>query len=129
MQSDENHRWQGWPLTNHQFRARDVRYSSDKPESRDPGYLAKIERCHARYAHWFGFTLWSGQAVALVAAQKWRDEQSRRLEPLTKQEFISQIRINNTSGAVGVLQTTQRSKKRSGRVWSIDYWVARHHAA
>jgi len=95
------------------------------PKGRDPGYLVKVERRHARYLQWFGFTLCGGQAEALIAAQAWRDEQTRQLEPLTKQEFVSQIRTNNTSGAAGVVRTTQRSKTRSGRVWSADYWVAR----
>ncbi|MBS1161900.1 MAG: hypothetical protein H6R15_4319 [Proteobacteria bacterium] len=95
------------------------------PKGRDPGYLVKIERRHARYAQWFGFTLCGGQAATLSAALAWRDEQTRRLEPLTKQEFVAQIRTNNTSGAAGVVRTTQRSKSRSGRVWSAEYWLAR----
>ena len=94
-------------------------------KGRAPGYLVKIERRHVGYTQWFGFALCGGQAAALIAAQAWRDEQTRRLEPLTKQEFVSQIRPNNTSGAAGVVRTTQRTKKRSGQIWSADYWVAR----
>ena len=44
---------------------------------------------------------------------------------MTKQEFVSQIRTNNTSGAAGVVRVTKRKKKRSGQVWSADYWIAR----
>jgi len=94
-------------------------------KSRDPGYLVKIERRHVVYTQWFGFTLCGGQAEALIAAQRWRDEQTRRLEPVTKQEFVSMIRTNNTSGTAGVMRTTQRTKKRSGQFWSADYWVAK----
>lgn len=92
---------------------------------RDPGYLVKIERRHVVYTQWFSFSLHGGQALALTTAQTWRDEQTRRLKPLTKQEFVSQIRPNNTSGAAGVVRTTQRTKKPSGQVWSADYWIAR----
>lgn len=94
-------------------------------KGRAPGYLVKIERRHVGYAQWFGFPLCGGQAAALIAAQAWRDEQTRQLAPLTKQEFVSQIRPNNTSGAAGVVRITRRVKKRSGQVWSADYWIAR----
>jgi len=95
------------------------------PKGRDPGYLVKVERRLVGYTQWFGFALCGGQAEAPIAAQAWRDEQTRQLEQLTKQEFVSQIRTNNTSGGAGVVRTTQRSKTRSGRVWSADYWIAR----
>ncbi len=95
------------------------------PKGRDPGYLVKVERRLVGYTQWFGFALCGGQAEALIAAQAWRDEQTRRLEPLTKQEFVAQIRTNNTSGAAGVVRTTKRTQKSSGQVSSADYWVAR----
>ena len=86
------------------------------PKGRDPGYLVKVERRLVGYTQWFGFALCGGQAESLIAAQAWRDEQTRRREPLTKQEFVAQIRTNNTSGAAGVVRTTKRTKNRSGQV-------------
>lgn len=94
-------------------------------KGRDLGYLVKIERRHINYTQWFGFALYGGQAEALIAARVWRDAQTRQHKPLTKQEFVSQIRCNNTTGAAGVIRTTRRSKKRSGQFWSADYWIAR----
>jgi transcriptional regulator with XRE-family HTH domain len=95
------------------------------PKGRGPGYLVKIERRKVDHTKWFGFALYGGQFEALAAAQVWRDEQTCQLAPLTKQEFVSQIRTNNSSGAAGVVRATQRSKKRSGQFWSADYWIAR----
>ena len=95
------------------------------PKGRDPGYLVKIWRRHVAYSQWFGFALYGGQAEALVAARAWRDAQTRQREPLTKQEFVAQLRTNNTSGAAGVVRTTKRSKSRPGQFRFTDYWIAR----
>lgn len=94
-------------------------------KGRHPGYFVKIERRHVGYTQWFSFAQCGGEAEALIAAQAWRDEQTCRLEPLTKQEFVSQIRSNNTSGAAGVVRATKRSKKLSGQVGLAEYWIAR----
>jgi hypothetical protein len=94
-------------------------------KGRDQGYLVKVGRRHVEHTKWFGFEMSGGQENALAAAKAWRDEQTRQLEPLTKQEFVSQIRTNNTSGVAGVMRVTQRNKRRSGQVWTADYWIAR----
>jgi hypothetical protein len=94
-------------------------------KGRDLGYLVKVGRRHVEHTKWFGFEISGGQENALAAAKAWRDEQTRQLEPLTKQEVVSQIRTNNTSGVAGVMRITQRNKRRSGQVWTADYWIAR----
>lgn len=90
-----------------------------------PGYIVKLGRRRVNYTKWFGFDLHGGQGEALAAAQAWRNEQIKLLELLTKQEFVSQVRRNNTSGVAGVLRVTSRWKKRSGGVVSREYWLAR----
>jgi len=91
----------------------------------DPGYLVKIARRKVDHTKWFGIAQFGSELLALSAAQKWRDEQIRTLPVLTKQEFVSMIRTNNTSGAAGVVRVTKRSRKRSGAEVCADYWFAR----
>lgn len=95
------------------------------PKGRGPGYLVKIGRRKVEYTKWFGFAQYAGEQEALVAAQSWRDELLHSTVPLTKKEFVAQIRPNNTSGTAGVLRTTKRHKKRSGEVVTVEYWLAR----
>ncbi len=91
----------------------------------EPGYLVKIGRRKVDHTKWFGIVQFRSNAQALRAAQAWRDEQIRSLPVLTKQEFVSMIRTNNTSGAAGVVRITKRSRKRSGAEVSAHYWLAR----
>lgn len=91
----------------------------------EPGYLVKIGRRKVDHTKWFGIVQFGSDALALRAAQAWRDEQIRSLPVLTKQEFVSMIRTNNTSGAAGVVRITKRSRKRSGAEVSAHYWLAR----
>lgn len=95
------------------------------PKGRDPGYLVKIGRRKVDHTQCFGFAVCDGEAAALAAAHTWRDAQTRQLEPLTKQEFVSQIRPNNTSGTAGVVRPTKRRKNRPGEVWNAPCWIAR----
>jgi len=91
----------------------------------EPGYLVKIGRRKVDHTKWFGIVQFGSDLLALSAAQKWRDEQIRTLPVLTKKEFVSMIRTNNTSGAAGVVRITKRSRKRSGAEVSAHYWLAR----
>ncbi len=91
----------------------------------EPGYLVKIGRRKVDHTKWFGIVQFGSDALALRAAQAWRDEQICSLPVLTKQEFVSMIRTNNTSGAAGVVRITKRSRKRSGAEVSAHYWLAR----
>jgi len=91
----------------------------------DPGYLVKIARRKVDHTKWFGIIQFGSDAQALRAAQEWRDEQIRTLPVISKQEFVSMIRTNNTSGAAGVVRVTKRSRKRSGAEVCADYWLAR----
>ena len=100
-----------------------IRFMS--PKGRGPGYLVKIGRRKVDYTKWFGCAQFGSEHEALVAAQSWRDELLHSTVPLTKKEFVAQIRPNNTSGTAGVIRTTKRHKKRSGEVVAVDYWLAR----
>lgn len=100
-----------------------IRFMANK--GREPGYLVKIGRRNVDHTKWFGIGQFGGDAQALSAAQAWRDAQIRALPVVSKLEYVSKIRPNNTSGAAGVVRVTKRNRKRSGAVVCTDYWVAR----
>lgn len=94
-------------------------------KGRSPGYLVKIGRRKIEHTKWFCFEQYGGQAQALTQASAWRDEQVRILPRFTKQEFVTQIRKNNSSGVAGVIRTIRRRKKRSGEIVESHTWMAR----
>lgn len=93
-----------------------IRYMA--PKGRLPGYLVKLERNRQLHQKWFGRASYE----SLEAAKAWRDELAPTLPGVIKQEFVTILRPNNTSGVPGVMRVTQRRRYKSGTVWTCTYW-------
>lgn len=63
--------------------------------------------------------------AALQAAQAWRDQLARSLQPYTQQELVQKLRTNNTSGTPGVFKMKTSRRRSDGSVAVYVHWEAR----
>jgi hypothetical protein len=61
--------------------------------------------------------------AALKAARKWREKQTEKLLPKTKQESFERLRSDNTTGCAGVY-LKQAVKRVGGQTYEYTYWQA-----
>jgi hypothetical protein len=67
---------------------------------------------------------WAGKARALTAAKQHRDAYVKKHPPLSRKEFCSILRSNNTSGITGVYRYAKSFKLKNGEVKQNWYWEA-----
>lgn len=83
-------------------------------------------RCRGR-SHTKGFPVLRHGSVeaALQAAQAWRDQLARSLQPYTQLELVQKLRTNNTSGTPGVFKMKATRRRSDGSVAVYVHWEAR----
>jgi len=82
------------------------------------GWKVNIKRREVNYFKRFAFSIYGGEASALLRAQAWRDDIVRMHPPLARAAAANQMRRNNTSGIPGV-------HRHVGSEGQVTGWTAR----
>ena len=77
-----------------------------------------------RHVKNFADKKWGGKAHALKYAKQYRDALLLEYPPLSRKEFCSILRSNNTSGITGVYKYAKSFTLRDGRIKESWYWEA-----
>ena len=83
--------------------------------------LRRRGKCHVKN---FSDKKSGGKGKALKDAKLYRDELLIKFPPMSRKEFCSILRSNNTSGITGVYTYAKSFKLRDGRVKESWYWEA-----
>lgn len=87
-------------------------------------WIVRFRRNRQPYIGHFADSRFGGKRAALKAAKVWRDERLRDTQPMSKQEYVSFIRRNNTSGITGVYRVKMVKTRKSGRRIAHWNWIA-----
>jgi hypothetical protein len=77
-----------------------------------------------RHVKNFADKKWGGKGRALQHAKQYRDALLREYPPLSRKEFCSILRRNNTSGITGVCKYAKSFTLKNGRIKESWYWEA-----
>lgn len=93
----------------------------DDFDKRSHGWYVVLWRSRVRYSRFFSDIKCGGRDVALELAQKYRDGIASAQPLMTKAEYVSIVRRNNSSGTPGVCRTVVKSARNNT---SQHYWLA-----
>jgi hypothetical protein len=96
----------------------------DDDQHRTHAWRVSFSRRGKRYVKNFPDKKWGGKQRALTAAKEYRDKFLKQNPPLTRKEFCSIIRCNNTTGISGVYRFAKRFKLKNGQIRESWYWEA-----
>ncbi len=87
-------------------------------------WRVSFQRRGKRYVKNFPDKKWGGKRKALTAAKDYRDNFIRQNPPLSRREFCSIIRSNNSTGITGVYRYAKRFRLKNGQMRESWYWEA-----
>ena len=102
-----------------------IRWMTSPHEQGEPGYLVTLTRRLQQHTCWFGLNRYGTALKALAAAQRWRDDLIAHHAPISKRDYVSMVRRNNTSGAAGVQRVDRVFTSASGTQTRYVAWTAR----
>lgn len=88
------------------------------------GWLARYTREGVTFSQLFTDSKFGGEDESFEAAKKWHDEIREIFPPMSRREFMRQKKVTNKSGHVGVFKATKKVKKKNGREYFYEQWVA-----
>ena len=96
----------------------------DDDKNRSHAWRVSLSRRGKRYVKNFADKKYEGKMKALAGAKQYRDELVSDLPPLSRKEFCSILRRNNTSGISGVCTYGKPFTLKDGTVKKNWYWEA-----
>jgi len=96
----------------------------DDDKNRSHAWRVSLSRRGKRYVKNFADKRYEGKMKALAGAKQYRDELVSEKPPLSRKEFCSILRRNNTSGISGVCTYGKPFTLKDGTVKKNWYWEA-----
>lgn len=87
-------------------------------------WLARYTREGVTFSQFFPDSKFGGEDESFEAAKKWHDEIREIFPPMSRREYMRQKKVTNTSGHVGAYRASSTTKKKSGKEFIYDNWIA-----
>jgi Holliday junction resolvase-like predicted endonuclease len=117
-------------MTNKEPRKDDMRnitlmeYERKDKSGQTRGWWVRVKRGNQSFSHLFSYNKYGGKENALIEAKRFRDkleEEYGRLKDIGYQ--VSPTR-RNKSGMIGIHRVQKITRRRSGRIYVYDNWIA-----